>query len=66
MPGPFQIFVIFLAILLLFGAKRIPEIASSLAKGIKEFKKVGKDSDDKEVISESKSEAPKDKEENKA
>ena len=36
--GPFEIALIFLAVLLIFGAKRIPEIARGLGKGIKEFK----------------------------
>ena len=36
--GPFEIALIFLAILLIFGAKRIPEIARGLGKGIREFK----------------------------
>lgn len=36
--GPFELILIFLAILLIFGAKRIPEIARGLGKGIKEFK----------------------------
>ena len=34
-----EILLILLAILLLFGAKRIPEIAGSFGKGIKEFKR---------------------------
>ncbi len=34
-----EMLLIFLAILLLFGAKRIPEIAGSFGKGIKEFKR---------------------------
>ncbi len=34
-----EILLIFLAILLLFGARRIPEIAGSLGKGIREFKR---------------------------
>lgn len=37
-PGPFEIILIFLVILLIFGAKRIPEIARGLGKGIREFK----------------------------
>ena len=37
-PGPFEIILILLVILLLFGAKRIPEIARGLGKGIREFK----------------------------
>jgi len=36
--GPVEILLIFLAILLIFGAKRIPEIARGLGKGIREFK----------------------------
>ncbi len=36
--GPFEIALIFLVILLLFGAKRIPEIARGMGKGIREFK----------------------------
>jgi sec-independent protein translocase protein TatA len=36
--GPMELLVIFLVILLLFGAKRIPEIARGLGKGIREFK----------------------------
>ncbi len=38
MPGPFELILIFLAVLLIFGAKRIPEIARGLGKGIREFK----------------------------
>lgn len=33
-----ELLLIFLAVLLLFGAKRIPEIARGLGKGIREFK----------------------------
>lgn len=36
--GPFEIVLIFLVILLIFGAKRIPEIARGIGKGIREFK----------------------------
>jgi len=34
-----ELLIIMVVILLLFGAKRIPEIAASMGKGIKEFKK---------------------------
>jgi sec-independent protein translocase protein TatA len=37
--GPMEMGLLALVVLLLFGAKRIPEIASSFGKGIKEFKK---------------------------
>ncbi len=36
--GMGEIIVIFLVVLLLFGAKRLPEIGSALGKGIREFK----------------------------
>lgn len=36
--GIWEIMLIFLVVLLLFGAKRLPEIGSSLGKGIREFK----------------------------
>ena len=36
--GMGELIVIFLVALLLFGAKRLPEIGSSLGKGIREFK----------------------------
>lgn len=36
--GAGEIVMIFLVVLLLFGAKRLPEIGSSLGKGIREFK----------------------------
>ncbi len=36
--GMWEIILIFMVVLLLFGAKRLPEIGSSLGKGIREFK----------------------------
>ncbi len=36
--GMWEIVLIFLVVLLLFGAKRLPEIGSALGKGIREFK----------------------------
>ena len=41
--GTWEILLIFLVALLLFGAKRIPEIAKGLGKGITEFKHAVKD-----------------------
>jgi len=41
--GTWEILLIFLVALLLFGAKRIPEIAKGLGKGITEFKKAVRD-----------------------
>ena len=44
--GPWELFLVFVAILLLFGAKRLPEIAQGMGKGIREFKKAMKDTTD--------------------
>ena len=41
--GMGELIVIFLIVLLLFGASRLPEIARALGKSIKELKSVGKD-----------------------
>ena len=41
--GPTELIIVFLVILLIFGAKRIPEIAQGLGKGITEFKKAARD-----------------------
>ncbi len=38
MPGGWEWVIIFFAILLLFGAKRIPALARSLGRSIREFK----------------------------
>jgi sec-independent protein translocase protein TatA len=38
LPGPLELGLILLVLLLVFGAKRIPEIARGLGKGIREFK----------------------------
>jgi sec-independent protein translocase protein TatA len=47
-----ELLIIMVVILLLFGAKRIPEIAGSMGKGIREFKKNINDAT-REVTSES-------------
>jgi sec-independent protein translocase protein TatA len=40
--GP-EIFIVLIVILLLFGSKKIPEVAKGLGKGMKEFKKATED-----------------------
>ncbi|MFO7891212.1 MAG: twin-arginine translocase TatA/TatE family subunit [bacterium] len=44
--GPVEIMLIFLVILLLFGAKKLPELARGLGKGIREFKNATKQVED--------------------
>ena len=46
-PGPASIILIIVAILLLFGGKKIPELMKGLGSGIKEFKNASKE-DEKE------------------
>ena len=37
--GPSEIFVILVLLLLLFGAKRLPELGRSIGQGMREFRK---------------------------
>ena len=55
MVGPWQWVIIGIAILLLFGGKKIPELMRGLGSGIKEFKDASKEEDDNETNKESKS-----------
>jgi sec-independent protein translocase protein TatA len=41
-PGPTEIIIIFVIILLLFGGRKIPELMKGLGSGIKEFKDASK------------------------
>ena len=41
--GHIEILIIFLIVLLIFGAKRIPEMAQGLGKGIREFRTAMRD-----------------------
>lgn len=43
MIGPWQIVLIVLVFLLMFGGKKIPELMKGIGGGIKEFKKATKD-----------------------
>ncbi|HSC73272.1 MAG TPA: twin-arginine translocase TatA/TatE family subunit [Gaiellaceae bacterium] len=49
--GPWEIVLLLLLALLLFGAKRLPEIGKSMGKGMREFKDSlgGKDDDPAEL-----------------
>ena len=42
-PGPWQIVLIILVVLLLFGGRKIPELMKGLGQGMKEFKKATKE-----------------------
>lgn len=55
MIGPWQIVIIIAVLILLFGAKKIPELMKGVGKGIKEFKDATK-----ETIEEKKDDSKKD------
>tara|TARA_Y100000588_G_C14192370_1_gene898596 strand:+ start:424 stop:612 length:189 start_codon:yes stop_codon:yes gene_type:complete len=41
--GMWEIVIIFLVVLLLFGGKKLPELAKGLGKGLREFKNASRD-----------------------
>ena len=48
MLGPWQIVLIVVVVLLLFGGRKIPELMKGLGKGVKEFKDASKSDEGKE------------------
>jgi sec-independent protein translocase protein TatA len=46
MPGGWEWILIILAVVLLFGGKKIPELMKGLGQGMKEFKKARNESED--------------------
>lgn len=63
--GTGEIILILLVILILFGAKKIPELAQGLGKGIREFKKAMKDVEEEIKQEPNKIESKKEGSENK-
>lgn len=55
-----ELLIIFFIIILLFGAKKLPELASGLGKGIREFKRASREVDEEEPkkLENSKTEIP--------
>lgn len=64
MPSGPELLIILAIVVLLFGAKKIPDLASGVGKGIKNFKKAVKDDDDK--VADASSEVKEIKDETKA
>lgn len=52
--GPWQIVLVVLVVLLLFGGRKIPELMRGLGSGIKEFKDASKDDSDTDKIEDKK------------
>jgi sec-independent protein translocase protein TatA len=46
MLGPWQIVIVLVLVLLLFGGRKIPELMKGLGKGVSEFKKGAKESEE--------------------
>lgn len=51
--GP-ELLIILAVLILLFGAKKLPELAKGLGKSVNEFKKASKDAEEEEKASETK------------
>ncbi|MCD4832644.1 MAG: twin-arginine translocase TatA/TatE family subunit [Bacteroidales bacterium] len=52
MPGPWEIILIVIVVLLFVGGRKIPELMKGLGKGIKEFKNATKEDSEDEKNSE--------------
>ncbi len=50
MPGGTELLIILGIVVLLFGGKKIPELAKGLGQGIKNFKKSVKDDEPEEIV----------------
>ena len=57
--GVWQIVVVVLLVLLMFGGRKIPELMRGVGQGMKEFKKATAEDDDDEVIVDDTKEAKK-------
>ena len=49
-PSGMELFIIVAVVVLLFGGKKIPELAKGLGKGIKDFKSAIKEDDKEEEV----------------
>ena len=49
-PSPWQVIVVLIIVLLLFGGKKIPELMKGLGSGVKNFKKAIKDDEEDSEI----------------
>ncbi len=61
MPSGYEWILVILAIVLLFGGKKIPELMKGLGQGMKEFKKAKNEDLDGDVAEEGKKESIKEK-----
>lgn len=59
--GPTELVIILIIVMLLFGAKRLPDLASSVGTSMKEFRKATKDALEEEDDGDDATEAPSDR-----
>ena len=52
--GPGELMLLLAVLILLFGAKKLPELAKGLGKSVTEFKKASKESEEEEKAAETK------------
>jgi sec-independent protein translocase protein TatA len=64
-PGPWELIIILLIVLIIFGAGKLPEIGSGLGKGIRNFKKATSGKDEIDITPSSSEETPATKDETK-
>ncbi|MBM2826214.1 MAG: twin-arginine translocation protein, TatA/E family subunit [Dehalococcoidia bacterium] len=46
-PGPFELLILFVVVLLVFGVGKLPEVGAALGKGIRDFRKGLSEDDEK-------------------
>ncbi len=47
--GPFELILVFAVLLLLFGARRLPELATGMGRGIRDFKRAVNGADEQAI-----------------
>lgn len=64
--GPYQILIILLVVLALFGAKKLPEIGGGLGKAIRNFRKAASEPDEIDITEENKKTSASSRDNNKS
>jgi sec-independent protein translocase protein TatA len=57
-PGPLELVIVLVVVLVIFGPKRLPDLGRSLGRGMREFKDSVTGKDDKLEIPDSSAETP--------
>lgn len=63
--GPYQILLVLLIVLLIFGAKKLPEIGGGLGKAIRNFRRASSEPDEIDITDAKKSEQNQEAEQHK-